>query len=70
MLLFSGAAVNLEVWGHSHTWPAPATSTTLRNLSNSRNNIFYRLTMAIPKWCPIGYIVLFVLNTSYLRYST
>ena len=52
MLLFSGAAVNLKVWGHSHIWLAPATSTIHRNISNSRNNIFYRLAMAIPKWVP------------------
>ena len=50
--LGGGNIVNLKVWGHSHIWPAPATSTIHRNLSNSGNNIFYRLAMAIPKWVP------------------
>ena len=36
----------------SHIWPTPATSTIHRNLLNSRNNFFYRLAIAIPKWVP------------------
>ena len=54
MLLLSSSTVNLKAQGYSDIWPTLATigSTIHRNLSNSRNNIFYRLAMAIPKWVP------------------
>ena len=52
MLLFSSQTVNLNARGYSDIWPAPASSTIHRNLSNRRNHIFYRLAMAIPKAVP------------------